>query len=378
MEILSRSEQIRYSRHLLLDQVGEAGQAKLKSSSVLVIGAGGLGSPVLQYLAAAGVGRLGVLDFDVVDLSNLQRQVIHSTVSVGSKKTDSAQLFLQNLNSEIKIETFPDRLDASNALNLLSGFDVIVDGSDNFQTRYLVNDASVLLGKPLVYGAVSRFDGQVSIFNFQGGPCYRCLFPEPPGDGLIGNCSELGVLGVLPGIIGSMQALETLKILLGLGKPLSGRLVIFDGLSMSMDEIRIKKSANCPVCGENPSITRLTDEQISCEIPSDHRNLSPETVKFRLNENPDILLLDVREPEEVTISRIPKSVHIPLKTMNLELVGKKAPKDLSIILYCKSGVRSRKAMDFLLSEGYQNVSHLEGGILAWRMAGFPVETGERS
>lgn len=377
MEMLSRSEQIRYSRHLLLDQVGETGQTKLKAASVLVIGAGGLGSPVLQYLAAAGVGRLGVLDFDVVDLSNLQRQVIHSTDSVGSQKTDSAKFFLQNLNSEINIEPISTRLDASNALNLLSGYDVIVDGSDNFQTRYLVNDACVLLGKPLVYGAVSRFDGQVSVFNFQDGPCYRCLFPEPPKDGLIGNCSELGVLGVLPGIIGSMQALEALKILLGIGNSLSGRLVIFDGLSMSMDEIRIKKSVNCPVCGKNPSIIHLTEEQVACEIPSDHRNLSPEKVNFRLNENPGILLLDVREPEEVAINRIPKSVHIPLKTMNLEFIGKKAPKDLSIIIYCKSGVRSQKAMEFLLSEGYQNVSHLEGGLLAWRLAGFPVESGEK-
>src|SRR5687767_3163820 len=345
---LSRDEILRYSRHLLIPEVGLEGQRKLKASSALVIGTGGLGSPVALYLAAAGVGRIGLVDYDVVDYSNLQRQVIHGTKDVGRSKLDSAADKLRDINPHIQIDTYNTLLTSENALELFAPYDIIVDGTDNFPTRYLVNDACVLLGKPNVYGSIFRFEGQASVFYAKEGPCYRCLFPEPPPPGLVPSCAEGGVLGVLPGTIGTIQATEALKVLLGIGEPLIGKLLLYNALDMTFDFVKLKKNPNCRVCGPNADIKELIDYEEFCGMPShDHEESSAAgahdiTVKElseRVKSN-HLKLLDVREPHELEISRIPNAVNIPLGQLAGRLSELDSAEDM--VIFCKSGSRSMR------------------------------------
>jgi sulfur-carrier protein adenylyltransferase/sulfurtransferase len=369
---LSNDEFKRYSRHLIMPEVGVDGQRKLKAASVLCIGAGGLGSPVAMYLAAAGVGRLGIVDFDVVDFSNLQRQILHGTPDVGRPKLASAKDRLNALNPEIQIDTYETALSSQNALQLFEPYDVIVDGTDNFPTRYLVNDACVLLGKPNAYGSIFRFEGQASVFGAKDGPCYRCLYPEPPPPGLVPSCAEGGVLGVLPGIIGVIQATETIKLILGVGEPLIGRFLIFDALRMKFRELKLKKDPDCPVCGTHPTVTHLIDYEQFCGVT--HAAPEPVTVnnateitslelKQRLDRGDKLRIVDVREPNEYQINRIPGSVLIPLGDVP-KRYNELDPDD-ELVVHCKSGVRSAKAADFLRSIGYKHVLNLKGGILDW-------------
>jgi adenylyltransferase/sulfurtransferase len=367
---LSSSEVSRYSRHLILPEVGMEGQLKLKASSVLAIGAGGLGSPLTLYLAAAGVGRIGIVDFDSVDLSNLQRQILHSTESVGRPKLDSAKNRLQALNPEVQIDLYETRLTSENALDILKNYDVIVDGTDNFPTRYLVNDACVLLGKPNAYGSIFRFEGQASVFGMPGGPCYRCLYPEPPPPGLVPSCAEGGVLGILPGIIGVIQATETVKLLLGIGEPLVGRLLLFDALQMSFKTLKLRKDPDCPICGEHRTIHGLIDYNQFCGVtPSSPppqnsaMDIEPAELKALLDRKTPLFLLDVREPHEWQICRIPGAHLIPLGQLPTSLDQLNAADD--IVAYCRSGVRSGKAVDLLRKSGFKRVKNLTGGILAW-------------
>lgn len=370
---LSNQEVARYSRHLIMPEVGMEGQLKLKASSVLCIGAGGLGSPVAMYLAAAGVGRIGIVDFDIVDYSNLQRQIIHGTPDVGRSKLDSASDRLNAINPEIHVETYNEALSSSNALRLLGGYDVIVDGTDNFPTRYLVNDACVLLGKPNVYGSIFRFEGQASVFATKGGPCYRCLYPEPPPPGLVPSCAEGGVLGILPGVVGTIQATEAVKLIIGVGEPLINRFMIYDALRMKFRELKLRKDPECPVCGDTPSVTELIDYELFCGMTVEpvattsssdsDEAISVEQLKLELDGDDELFLLDVREPEEFQICRIPGSTLIPLGELPGRLVELEGRSEM--VVHCKSGVRSAKAVKLLREAGFKKAKNLSGGILSW-------------
>ncbi|MBV05175.1 MAG: molybdopterin-synthase adenylyltransferase MoeB [Vicinamibacterales bacterium] len=366
---LSNEEVQRYSRHLIMPEVGMDGQRKLKGARVLCIGAGGLGSPAAMYLAAAGVGQLGIVDFDVVDFSNLQRQILHGTPDVGRSKLQSAKDRLQAINPAVHVETYETALSSENALQLLEPYDVVVDGTDNFPTRYLVNDACVLLGKPNAYGSIFRFEGQASVFALKGGPCYRCLYPEPPPPGLVPSCAEGGVLGVLPGIIGTIQATEAIKILIGVGEPLVGRFLIFDALRMRFRELKLRRDVDCSVCGDQPTVRELVDYEQFCNVTTTPqavvsiKEASVESLKRRLDAGDDFLLLDVREPQEHQICAIPGSTLIPLGDLPSRLVELEGGRE--IVVHCKSGVRSAKAVKLLQEAGFVDAANLKGGILAW-------------
>ena len=368
---LNNDEVARYSRHLIMPEVGMDGQLKLKSASVLCIGAGGLGSPVAMYLAAAGVGRIGIVDFDVVDYSNLQRQVIHGTPDVGRPKIDSARDRLNAINPEVTVETHDVALSSENALELLANYDVIVDGTDNFPTRCLVNDACVILGKPNVYGSIFRFEGQASVFATKDGPCYRCLYPEPPPPGLVPSCAEGGVLGILPGVVGTIQATEAVKLIIGVGEPLVNRFMIYDALRMKFRELKLRKDPECPVCGETPTVTELIDYEQFCGITGtvtddvllEGLDTTVKDLKTRIDGKDEVLVLDVREPQEFQICRIPGSTLIPLNDLPQRLAELEGYKDM--VVHCKSGVRSAKAVKLLHEAGFSNARNLRGGILAW-------------
>jgi sulfur-carrier protein adenylyltransferase/sulfurtransferase len=371
---LTNDEVKRYSRHLIMPEVGVDGQRKLKAAKVLCIGAGGLGSPAALYLAAAGVGRLGIVDFDAVDVSNLQRQILHSTADIGRSKLASAREKLEGLNPEIQIDTFETALSSENALELFEPYDVILDGTDNFPTRYLVNDACVLLGKPNAYGSIFRFEGQASVFATKKGPCYRCLYPEPPPPGLVPSCAEGGVLGVLPGMIGVIQATEAIKLILGVGEPLIGRFLIYDALRMRFRELKLKKDPDCPVCGTHPTVTKLIDYEQFCgmmpaatETPvaqtTNPTEITALELKQRLDRGDKLHIVDVREPNEYQINRIPGSQLIPLGDIPKRYT--ELNPDQEIVVQCKMGGRSAKAADFLRSVGFKHVLNLKGGILDW-------------
>jgi molybdopterin/thiamine biosynthesis adenylyltransferase/rhodanese-related sulfurtransferase/molybdopterin converting factor small subunit len=370
---LNNDEVRRYSRHLIMPEVGVEGQRKLKQAKVLCIGAGGLGSPASLYLAAAGVGTLGLVDFDTVDFSNLQRQVLFSTDDVGRPKIKAATDRLRGLNPNIRVVGHETALNSNNALDLFRDYDIIVDGTDNFPTRYLTNDACVLLGKPNVYGSIFRFDGQVSIFASKDGPCYRCLYPEPPPPGLVPSCAEGGVLGVLPGVVGTIQATEAIKLIIGAGDPLIGRLLLFDALQMKFRTLKLQRDPDCPVCGDHPTVTKLIDYEQFCGITpqvkaADSGKVAPELeisvvdLKARL-EKGDVWLLDVREPREYEITKIAGSTLIPLGELPKRL--DEIPKDRDIAIHCKSGVRSAKAVNLLKEKGFNRVQNVRGGILEW-------------
>jgi adenylyltransferase/sulfurtransferase len=368
---LTNEEVARYSRHLIMPEVGMEGQLKLKAASVVCIGAGGLGSPVALYLAAAGVGRIGIVDFDVVDYSNLQRQIIHGTPDVGRKKLDSAADRLKSINPEVKVVQYEVALSSDNALEILEGYDVVVDGTDNFPTRYLVNDACVLLGKPNVYGSIFRFEGQASVFATTDGPCYRCLYPEPPPPGLVPSCAEGGVLGILPGVIGTIQATEAVKLIIGVGEPLVNRFMIYDALRMRFRELKLRKDPECPVCGENPTIQQLIDYDQFCGLTptaiqgeaSEGVDATVEELKARLDHQDDIFILDVREPQEYQICQIPGSKLIPLGDLPKRLSELEGHDEM--VVHCKSGVRSAKAVRLLREAGFKKAQNLSGGIMAW-------------
>jgi len=367
---LSKDEIQRYSRHLIMPEVGMEGQLKLKRARVLMIGTGGLGAPLGLYLAAAGVGHLGLVDFDVVDNSNLQRQVAFTTADVGKSKSEAAKARLSALNPSIEIQSFDTRLTSDNALELFKDYDIIVDGTDNFPTRFLVNDACVLLGKPNVYGSIFRFEGQATVFGYPGGPCYRCLYPEPPPPGLVPSCAEGGVLGVLPGIVGSIQAMETIKLILGSGEPLVGRLLLFDALAMRFRELKLRKNKECPVCGDHPTVTKLIDYEEFCGIRGEETlpmtdgisEITPKEMKARQDRGDALFILDVREPHEYQICNLNGKL-IPLG----ELPRRVAELDSSVemIVHCRSGKRSADAIHFLQKAGFKKLWNLKGGILAW-------------
>jgi sulfur-carrier protein adenylyltransferase/sulfurtransferase len=369
---LTTEELARYSRHLILPEVGCEGQRRLKAARVLCVGAGGLGSPLALYLAAAGVGTLGLVDFDVVDESNLQRQIIHSTADIGRKKLDSAAEKLIALNPALNVVKHETMLTSANALDILNNYDVVADGTDNFPTRYLVNDACVLLGKPNAYGSIFRFEGQASVFATKDGPCYRCLYPEPPPPGLVPSCAEGGVLGILPGLVGVIQAAEVIKLILGKGETLAGRLLLVDALSMRFRELKLRKNPECPVCGLNPSITHLIDYEQFCGIAPDLKQesgiengipqLSVQALKQRIDRGEDVYIVDVREPFEYRIANIGGKL-IPLNEVPRRL--SEIDRNREVIVQCKSGSRSQKIAEFLKQSGYPNVVNLEGGILAW-------------
>jgi sulfur-carrier protein adenylyltransferase/sulfurtransferase len=367
---LTKDEIKRYSRHLILPEVGLEGQRKLKAAKVLCIGAGGLGSPVAMYLAAAGVGTIGIVDYDVVDFSNLQRQILHSTNDVGKPKLQSAKEKLTAMNPHINVVTHDAALSSENTLELFAPYDIIVDGTDNFPTRYLVNDACVILKKPNAYGSIFRFEGQASVFATKDGPCYRCLYPEPPPPGLVPSCAEGGVLGVLPGVVGCIQATETIKLIIGVGEPLIGRFLIFDALRMKFRELKLRKDPECPVCGTHPTVTKLIDYEQFCgvraveePVSSAAMEISAVDLKQRLDRGDKLTIVDVREPHEYQINRINGSVLIPLGDIPKRYV-ELDPSD-EIVVQCKVGGRSAKAAEFLRSKGYANVLNLTGGILAW-------------
>jgi adenylyltransferase/sulfurtransferase len=362
---LSKDEILRYSRHLIMPEVGTEGQLKLKAAKVLLVGTGGLGAPLGLYLAAAGVGRIGLVDFDVVDFTNLQRQVIHGTSDVGRKKLDSAADRMREINPFVRIDKHEVALASDNALDILRDYDIVVDGTDNFPTRYLVNDACVLLGKPNVYGSIFRFEGQATVFAYEGGPCYRCLYPEPPPPGLVPSCAEGGVLGILPGTIGLIQATETVKLILGIGEPLVGRLLLYDALAMRFRELKVRKNPECPVCGDHPTITKLIDYQQFCGIPQQapaEGDIDPLEVKAKIDRGDPFVLIDVREPHEYRICRIPTAKLIPLGELPKRL-NELSPSD-EIVAHCKSGLRSAKAVDLLKKNGFR-ARNMKGGILAW-------------
>jgi adenylyltransferase/sulfurtransferase len=372
---LSNDEILRYSRHLIIPEVGVEGQEKLKAAKVLLIGAGGLGAPLGLYLSAAGVGRIGIVDFDVVDFTNLQRQVIHSTGDVGRKKLDSAAEKMQAINPHVTVVKYEVALSSENALDILKDYDIVVDGTDNFPTRYLVNDACVLLGKPNVYGSIFRFEGQSTVFAYPGGPCYRCLYPEPPPPGLVPSCAEGGVLGILPGVIGLIQATETVKLILGIGEPLVGRLLLYDALGMRFRELKLRKNPECPVCGERPTIRQLIDYHQFCGVPNPKQpapaqetkvndgEIEVTEVKRKLDNGDDFVLIDVREPHEYRICSIPGAKLIPLGEVARRL-AELDPED-DIVIHCKSDMRSAKACGILRNAGFKQVRNMKGGILAW-------------
>src|SRR6201985_2228234 len=368
---LTTDDLSRYSRHLILPEVGMEGQQRLKAAKVLCVGTGGLGSPLAFYLAAAGVGTLGLVDFDVVDSSNLQRQIIHSTKDIGRPKLDSAEEKLKALNPHMTVVKYNTMLSSSNALEIFKDFDIVADGTDNFPTRYLVNDACVLTGKPNVYGSIFRFEGQASVFATEEGPCYRCLYPEPPPPGLVPSCAEGGVLGILPGLLGVMQATEVIKLILGKGDPLIGRLVLVDSLNMKFRELKLRKNPDCPVCGTHPTVTKLIDYQQFCGIvpeqkPAPMQNgipqVTPVDLKRRLDAGEDVFVLDVREPHEYQIVNIGAPL-IPLGDLPNRLGELDANRE--IVIHCKTGGRSQRAAEFLQKSGFKNVSNLAGGITAW-------------
>ncbi len=369
---LSHKEIHRYSRHLLIPDVGLEGQKKLKAASVLIVGTGGLGSPVALYLAAAGVGRIGLVDYDVVDFSNLQRQVIHGESRLGDLKVESARDRMRDINPEIQVDVYNEVINSENAFRIAEPYDIIVDGTDNFPTRYLVNDLCVLTGKPNVYGSIFRFDGQASVFDAKSGPCYRCLFPEPPPPGLVPSCAEGGVLGVLPGTIGSIQATETLKIILGIGETLVGRLLLYDALDLSFQTVKLHKNPECKVCGEHPEITGLIDYEAFCGVPAhdhdegsagDEWDITASQLSSRLKDNPDLRLIDVREPHEREISNLEGSELIPLGEFAARLNELDSAEEL--VIFCKAGTRSTRALEILASAGFKKVKNLKGGINAW-------------
>jgi molybdopterin/thiamine biosynthesis adenylyltransferase/rhodanese-related sulfurtransferase len=366
---LSPQEVARYSRHLIMPEVATEGQKRLKASSVLLIGAGGLGSPLGLYLAAAGIGRIGLVDFDVVDFSNLQRQVLHGTEDVGRPKLHSARDRLQAINPEVQLDLYETRLSSANALKIFEPYDIVIDGTDNFPTRYLVNDACVLLGKPNVYGSIFRFDGQASVFHPPEGPCYRCLYPEPPPPGEVPSCAEGGVLGILPGLVGCIQATEAVKLILGKGRPLIGRLLLYDALQMSFQEFKVRRNPRCPMCGDQPTIKQLIDYEQFCGVRGEPApaaaapEITVEELKQRLDRKEDVYILDVRNPEEIQICRLPGSVVIPLPQLPQRV--QELDKNRELIVHCKSGMRSQKAIQLLQAAGFQKTRNLKGGILAW-------------
>jgi len=364
---LNHAELLRYSRHLILPEIGEVGQRRLKASSALVVGAGGLGSPAALYLAAAGVGTIGLVDFDRVDETNLQRQIIHGTQAVGTPKLESAAARISDLNPFVRVETFDGRLTRENAFEVLRGFHVVVDGSDNFPTRYLVNDACVLLGIPYVYGAIFRFHGQTSVFAAKGGPCYRCLFRDPPPPGLVPSCAEAGVLGVLPGVIGSIQALEAIKLLAGCGEGLVGRLLLFNALKLEFRELTLRRDPLCPVCGDEPTVRGLIDYDVFCgetaTVPAAGLEIAPKDLARVRGENADLLVLDVRQPWEYRIGHIERSVLVPLETLPYRLKELEGQQD--IVTVCHHGIRSLRAVHLLGEAGFTHVRSLRGGMAAW-------------
>jgi sulfur-carrier protein adenylyltransferase/sulfurtransferase len=369
---LSVDEVRRYSRHLIIPDVGMTGQKRLKNAKVLCVGAGGLGSPALLYLAAAGIGTLGVIDFDVVDESNLQRQIIHGQSDVGRSKAESARDSIKELNPLVNVIVHKERLDSDNAMQVFEPYDLIVDGTDNFATRYLVNDACVLLGKPYVWGSIYRFDGQASVFWAEYGPCYRCLYPEPPPPGMVPSCAEGGVLGVLCASIGSIQVNEAIKIITGIGDPLVGRLMIYDALDMTYRPVRVRKDPECPVCGKNPTVTELIDYEEFCGAVSEEAQqaavgstISARQLKGMLDGDDDIFLVDVREPNEYEIVSIPGSVLIPKGEFLSGAALERLPQDRRVVLHCKSGARSAECLAIVKDAGFADAVHVGGGVLAW-------------
>lgn len=367
---LSNDEIARFSRHLILPEVGMEGQIKLKNAKVAMIGAGGLGAPVGLYLAAAGVGRLGIVDFDVVDASNLQRQVIHGTSDLGRKKLDSAADRIKDINPNVTVDKYDVGLTSENALEILAPYDLVIDGTDNFPTRYLVNDACVLLKKPNVYGSIFRFEGQATVFAYEDGPCYRCLYPEPPPPGLVPSCAEGGVLGILPGLIGIVQATEAVKIILGIGQTLKNRLLLYDALHMRFRELKLRRDKDCPVCGDHPTVTKLIDYQQFCGVAPHQQEKAPVgdaidavELKHKLDRGDQFLLIDVREPHEYQIARIPGSQLIPLGQLPSRL--DELDRNADVVAHCKTGGRSQKAVDLLKANGFKHVRNMTGGITAW-------------
>lgn len=369
---LTQAEILRYSRHLMIPEVGLAGQEKLKKASVLIVGTGGLGSPTALYLAAAGIGRIGLVDYDVVEESNLQRQIIHGSAAVGVPKVESARARLLDINPYIEVQTFNQLFDSKNAREISAGYDLLIDGTDNFPTRYLMNDLAVLTGRPYIYGSIFRFEGQVSVFDSQRGPCYRCLFPLPPSPGSVPACSEAGVFGVLPGTIGTIQAAEAIKIILGVGEPLIAKLALYDALEMSLQIIQLRKNPACPVCGPQPSIHDLIDYEAFCGVPAKRDQLrqvnpnlaiSAAQLAARMRSGEQIQLVDVRHPIEQQVSHIPGSVNIPLEHLPARM-AELDPGRL-VVLYCRTGERSARGLNLLVSAGYTQIYHLDGGINAW-------------
>lgn len=370
--MLSNEEIQRYSRHLIMPEVGMEGQLKLKAARVLCIGTGGLGAPIGLYLTAAGVGTIGLVDFDVVDASNLQRQVIHGTKDIGRKKLDSAADRMKDINPHVNVIKHEVALSSENAMDIVKDYDVVVDGTDNFPTRYLVNDACVLLGKPNVYGSIFRFEGQASVFATKEGPCYRCLYPEPPPPGLVPSCAEGGVLGILPGLIGVVQATEVAKLILGKGETLAGRLMLYDALNMKFREMKLRKSPDCPICGPNRTITQLIDYHQFCGVPrqaeappaaASDAEIEPAEVKTLLDAAHSFVLIDVREPHEHQICNIPAARLMPLGELPKRLA--ELDRSAEYVIHCKSGMRSAKACTLLRESGFQRVRNMKGGILAW-------------
>jgi len=366
----SNEEIRRYSRHLIMPEFGMEGQRRMKEGSVLLIGAGGLGSPLALYLAAAGVGHIGLVDFDVVDESNLQRQIVHGTSTLGVRKTESARRRLQDLNPHTEVTTYEEQITSENAFELLRPYDVIVDGTDNFPTRYLTNDASVMLGKPNVYGSIFRFEGQATVFHpKEGGPCYRCLYPEPPPPGLVPSCAEGGVLGVLPGVIGTIQATEAIKLLAGIGEPLIGRLMLYDALAMRFRELKLRRNPECPVCGDHPTVTELIDYEQFCGIPSQPEQtdasyeITPIEVNTWLRGDSPPFLLDVREPNEWEIGHLPDAVRISVNELPQRMNELDSSREM--VVYCRSGARSGRAVELLRGAGFRKVKNMTGGILRW-------------
>ena len=369
---LSVDEVKRYSRHLIIPDVGMTGQKRLKNAKVLVVGAGGLGSPALLYLAAAGVGTLGIVDFDVVDESNLQRQIIHGVSDIGKPKAESARDSIQEINPYVEVILHEERLDSDNALDIFRPYDLIVDGTDNFATRYLVNDACVLLGKPYVWGSIYRFDGQASVFWAEYGPCYRCLYPEPPPPGMVPSCAEGGVLGVLCASIGSIQVNEAIKVITGIGDPLVGRLMIYDALEMTYRSVKVRKDPECPVCGKNPTITELIDYEAFCGAVSEEAQeavqgstITAKDLKNMMDNDENIFVVDVREPNEYEIVSIPGATLIPKGEFISGAALEKLPQDKRIVLHCKSGARSAEALAIVKDAGFSDAVHVGGGVLAW-------------
>jgi adenylyltransferase/sulfurtransferase len=371
-DALSVDEVRRYSRHLIIPDVGMAGQKRLKNARVLCVGAGGLGSPALMYLAAAGVGTLGIVEFDTVDESNLQRQIIHGQSDVGRSKAESARDSVRDINPYVNVVLHEERLDSSNVMEIFAGYDLIVDGTDNFATRYLVNDACVLLNKPYVWGSIYRFDGQASVFWSEHGPCYRCLYPEPPPPGMVPSCAEGGVLGVLCASIGSIQVNEAIKLLAGIGEPLVGRLMIYDALEMTYRQVKVRKDPECAVCGKNPTVTELIDYEAFCGAVSDEAaeavkdsTITPTQLKSRLDAGEDLFVVDVREPNEYEIVSIPGAVLIPKNEFLMGDALQRLPQDKQVVLHCKTGVRSAEVLAVVKAAGFADAVHLGGGVIGW-------------